>query len=50
MAALLETAESTYGGIDAVFAVGADMGAIRADTDIVDIDLDVWDRVKAPVK
>ena len=28
-----------------VFAVGADMGALRADTDIVDIDLDVWDRV-----
>jgi NAD(P)-dependent dehydrogenase (short-subunit alcohol dehydrogenase family) len=47
VAALLETAESTYGGVDAVFAVGADMGAIRADTDIVDIDLDVWDRVMA---
>jgi NAD(P)-dependent dehydrogenase (short-subunit alcohol dehydrogenase family) len=45
VAALLDTAESIYGGIDAVFAVGADMGAIRADTDIVDIDLDVWDRV-----
>ena len=45
VAALLDTAELTYGGIDGVFAVGADMGAIRADTDIVDIDLDVWDRV-----
>ena len=45
VAALLETAGSTYGGIDAVFTVGADMGAIRADTDVVDIDLDVWDRV-----
>ena len=45
VAALIDTAESTYGGVDAVFAVGADMGAIRADTDIVDIDLDVWDRV-----
>jgi NAD(P)-dependent dehydrogenase (short-subunit alcohol dehydrogenase family) len=43
--ALLDTAATTYGGIDAVFAVGADMGALRADTDIVDIDLDVWDRV-----
>ena len=47
VAALLDTAAATYGGIDAVFAVGADMGAIRADTDIVDIDLDVWDRVMA---
>jgi NAD(P)-dependent dehydrogenase (short-subunit alcohol dehydrogenase family) len=45
VAALLDTAATTYGGVDAVFAVGADMGAIRADTDIVDIDLDVWDRV-----
>ncbi len=45
VAALLDTAATTYGGVDAVFAVGADMGAIRADTDIVDIDLAVWDRV-----
>lgn len=45
VAALLDTAATTYGGVDAVFAVGADMGALRADTDIVDIDLDVWDRV-----
>ena len=47
MAALLDTAATTYGGIDAVFAVGADMTAIRADTDVVNIDLDVWDRVMA---
>ena len=47
VATLLETAASAYGGIDAVFAVGADMGAIRADTDVVDIDFDVWDRVMA---
>ena len=46
VAALLDTAATTYGGIDAVFAVGADMGAIRADTD-VDIDFAVWDRVMA---
>ena len=46
VAALLDTAESTYGGSrPAVFDVGADMGAIRADTDVVDIDFDVWDRV-----
>ena len=30
-----------------MFNVGADMRAIRADTDVVDIDLDVWDRVMA---
>jgi NAD(P)-dependent dehydrogenase (short-subunit alcohol dehydrogenase family) len=47
VAALLDTAATTYGGIDAVFAVGADMTAIRADTDVVNIDLDVWDRVMA---
>ena len=45
VAALLDTAAANYGGVDAVFAVGADMGALRADTDVVDIDLDVWDRV-----
>jgi NAD(P)-dependent dehydrogenase (short-subunit alcohol dehydrogenase family) len=45
VAALFDTAATTYGGVDAVFAVGADMGAIRADTDVVDIDLEVWDRV-----
>lgn len=47
VATLIDAAADTYGGIDAVFAVGADMGAIRADTDVVDIDLDVWDRVMA---
>jgi NAD(P)-dependent dehydrogenase (short-subunit alcohol dehydrogenase family) len=45
VAALFDSAAATYGGVDAVFAVGADMGAIRADTDVVDIDFDVWDRV-----
>ena len=47
VAALLDTAAATYGGIDSVFAVGADMGTLRADTDVVDIDLEVWDRVMA---
>jgi NAD(P)-dependent dehydrogenase (short-subunit alcohol dehydrogenase family) len=47
VAALLDATAATYGGIDAVFAVGADMGAIRADTDVVDIDFGVWDRVMA---
>ena len=45
VAALLDAAAATYGGVDAVFVVGADMRAIRADTDVVDIDFEVWDRV-----
>lgn len=44
---LVHNAATAFGGVDAVFNVGADMRAIRADTDIVDIDLDVWDRVMA---
>src|SRR5947199_2765061 len=47
VADLIETATATYGGVDALFTVGADMSAIRVDTDVVDIDLDVWDRVMA---
>src|ERR1700733_7135130 len=42
---LIDSAATTYGGIDLLFNVGADMSAIRADTDVVDIDFDVWDRV-----
>jgi NAD(P)-dependent dehydrogenase (short-subunit alcohol dehydrogenase family) len=44
---LMCAAESTYGGIDGLFNVGADMSTLRADSDVVDIDLDVWDRVMA---
>jgi NAD(P)-dependent dehydrogenase (short-subunit alcohol dehydrogenase family) len=44
---LVRGAATAFGGVDAVFNVGADMRAIRADTDVVDIDLDVWDRVMA---
>ncbi|MGZ6779347.1 MAG: SDR family NAD(P)-dependent oxidoreductase, partial [Mycobacterium sp.] len=47
VAALVEFAVSTHGGVDAIFNVGADMAALPADTDVVDIDLDVWDRVMA---
>lgn len=47
VSALIDFAVSTYGGLDAVFNVGADMSAIPSDTDVVDIDLDVWDRVMA---
>jgi NAD(P)-dependent dehydrogenase (short-subunit alcohol dehydrogenase family) len=44
---LMRAAESTYGGIDGLFNVGADMSTLPADSDVVDIDLDVWDRVMA---
>jgi len=47
VSALIDRAASIHGGIDAMFNVGADMTAIRADTDIVEIDLTVWDRVMA---
>jgi NAD(P)-dependent dehydrogenase (short-subunit alcohol dehydrogenase family) len=45
VADLMRAAEAAYGGIDGLFNVGADMGTLRADTDVVNIDLDVWDRV-----
>jgi NAD(P)-dependent dehydrogenase (short-subunit alcohol dehydrogenase family) len=45
--ALFETAVSTYGGVDASFNVGADMAALQGDSDVVDIELDLWDRVMA---
>jgi NAD(P)-dependent dehydrogenase (short-subunit alcohol dehydrogenase family) len=47
VARLIGSAATIYGGIDLLFNVGADMSAIRADTDVVDIDFDVWDRVMA---
>jgi NAD(P)-dependent dehydrogenase (short-subunit alcohol dehydrogenase family) len=47
VAKLMHTAATTYDGVDLLFNVGADMSTIRADTDVVDIDLDVWDRVMA---
>lgn len=47
VAALIDTAATTFGGVDLLFNVGADMSIILADTDVVDIDFDVWDRVMA---
>jgi NAD(P)-dependent dehydrogenase (short-subunit alcohol dehydrogenase family) len=47
VASLIETSCVAYGGLDALFNVGADMSTLRADTDVVDIDFDVWDRVMA---
>jgi NAD(P)-dependent dehydrogenase (short-subunit alcohol dehydrogenase family) len=47
VADLMYGATTTYGGVDLVFNVGADMSTLRADTDVVDIDFGVWDRVMA---
>jgi len=47
VAALFASAAETYGGLDASFNVGADMRALGGDSDVVDIDLDLWDRVMA---
>jgi len=47
VADLIATAATTYDGVDLLFNVGADMSTIRADTDVVDIDFEVWDRVMA---
>ncbi|OBK46828.1 SDR family NAD(P)-dependent oxidoreductase [Mycobacterium sp. 1081908.1] len=47
VAELMRAAATTYDGVDLLFNVGADMGTIRFDTDVVDIDFDVWDRVMA---
>jgi NAD(P)-dependent dehydrogenase (short-subunit alcohol dehydrogenase family) len=45
VAGLVEFAATTYGGVDAIFNVGADMSTVRIDTDVVDIDFELWDRV-----
>jgi NAD(P)-dependent dehydrogenase (short-subunit alcohol dehydrogenase family) len=47
VAALVDTAAATYDGVDLLFNVGADMAALRGDSDVVDIDFGVWDRVMA---
>jgi NAD(P)-dependent dehydrogenase (short-subunit alcohol dehydrogenase family) len=47
VAALMDAAATAFDGVDLLFNVGADMGAIRSDTDVVDIEFDVWDRVMA---
>jgi NAD(P)-dependent dehydrogenase (short-subunit alcohol dehydrogenase family) len=47
VADLIHSAATTYDGIDLLFNVGADMSTLRADTDVVDIDFGVWDRVMA---
>ena len=44
IADLIAGAASVHGGVDLLFNVGADMRVLRNDTDVVDIELDVWDR------
>nr|ABP45957.1 short-chain dehydrogenase/reductase SDR [Mycolicibacterium gilvum PYR-GCK] len=45
VAGLFASAVDAFSDVDLLFNVGADMSTIRFDTDVVDIDLDVWDRV-----
>jgi NAD(P)-dependent dehydrogenase (short-subunit alcohol dehydrogenase family) len=47
VAALMHSATATYDGIDLLFNVGADMSTLPVDTDVVDIEFDIWDRVMA---
>ncbi|SEG59289.1 NAD(P)-dependent dehydrogenase, short-chain alcohol dehydrogenase family [Thermomonospora echinospora] len=44
---LVSVAVRTYGGLDAVHINAGDMGAVQQDTDVVDIDLAIWDRTIA---
>jgi NAD(P)-dependent dehydrogenase (short-subunit alcohol dehydrogenase family) len=45
VANLMDSAATIYDGVDLVFNVGADMSTLPADTDVVDIDFAVWERV-----
>ncbi|MEU5842057.1 SDR family NAD(P)-dependent oxidoreductase [Rhodococcus sp. NPDC047139] len=45
--ALVETTTETYGALDAVHINAGDMAAVTKDTDVVDIDLEIWDRTVA---
>jgi NAD(P)-dependent dehydrogenase (short-subunit alcohol dehydrogenase family) len=45
--ALVAATIDAYGGLDAVHINAGDMGSVSKDSDVVDIDLDVWDRTVA---
>jgi NAD(P)-dependent dehydrogenase (short-subunit alcohol dehydrogenase family) len=47
LAELVGTAVNGYGGVDALFNVGADTSTLRGDSDVVDIELELWNRVMA---
>ena len=42
--ALTEAAIAEFGGVDLLFNVGSDMSLLSGDTDVLDIDLALWDR------
>jgi NAD(P)-dependent dehydrogenase (short-subunit alcohol dehydrogenase family) len=44
---LFDTAKAAVGPVQLLFNVGADMSALRGDTNVVDIDLTTWDRTMA---
>jgi len=44
VAALVDTAVETYGGVDLFHANAADLSIVMSDTNALDIDLEIWDR------
>lgn len=44
---LIAFAVTTFGGLDAVHVNAGDMAAVSKDTNVVDIDLEIWDRTIA---
>jgi NAD(P)-dependent dehydrogenase (short-subunit alcohol dehydrogenase family) len=42
---LFEGAITSFGAVDLLFNVGADMRALRGDSDVLDIELETWDRI-----
>src|SRR5262245_63887675 len=42
-AALIETTVTEFGGVDLLFNVGSDMSLLSGDTDVLDIELAVWE-------
>lgn len=44
IAELTHKAVAEFGGVDLLFNVGSDMSLLPGDTDVVDIDLEIWER------
>lgn len=44
IAELVRATVAEHGGVDLLFNVGSDMSLLSGDTDVVDIDLAIWDR------
>ncbi|OBI37063.1 SDR family NAD(P)-dependent oxidoreductase [Mycobacterium colombiense] len=45
VANLIAHSTDTFGQLDGLFTIGADMSTLRDDSDVVDIDFALWDRV-----